>query len=670
MKIKYKFLFITTALVLIPMAISTAVISIVVQRQNDFEAWNRVDGALHLVLDEIDLRANRMQKGIRTFLHEKAVTDVIQLITEKELDFHKYPLLMNAANQLAVEMQKFASSAEFERIFLYYPDGRLMGLHWNVDGDSRFSFYLKDEQGQPTNLSKECRPRQDCQPVPWEEEHVESWPTAAEVSFDGDPHLLESGNVFSMEIAEVVKIGAPKNAKAPSPVKIAIHKQFNLAFAQRFSDLTGTDIQFFTALQTELHPTWNAQGLPADFLAGLQPEDIRHEKLRLETSYYAGFRPFIDKTGKIIGVVTTRFPGDGTIAKTWEARISLMAIAAFSILLMIPVALFLSHQFVKPIHGLIEGSQSFGKGNLAYRIPEKGSDEIGELATAFNNMAGSIQRAQGELEHLNQRLEEYNRDLEQKIYEATEALVEKNREMQDDLNFAAEFQSAILSAIPSTSFLLCAMKYIPYGGGVSGDVYDMSIDRDGAANIFLGDATGHGVAAAIMTMMAQIGLDSLEEDLSTDEIIRQLNSLFASRERDMSITGVFMRIAPSGKLSVTNAGHPPVIVVPADGHAPVHLKEGGTPLGMFKEELAPFVELEYSLKAGDKIFLYTDGITEWQNPEGDEFGIERLTEFLMQNGDAQVDATLSNLLNHVNRFSMGRPCEDDLTLLGFQYQPI
>jgi sigma-B regulation protein RsbU (phosphoserine phosphatase) len=361
---------------------------------------------------------------------------------------------------------------------------------------------------------------------------------------------------------------------------------------------------------------------------------------------------------------------DSTIAKTWEARTYLIGIAIFSIVLMIPVALFLSHLFVKPIYGLIGGAQAFGKGNLAYRIPEKSSDEVGELATAFNSMAGSMQRAQGELEHLNQRLEEYNRDLEQKIHEATEALVEKNREMQDDLNIAAEFQTAILSAIPTTSFLQCAMKYIPYGGGVSGDVYDMSIDRDGAANIFLGDATGHGVAAAIMTMMAQIGLDSLREDLSTDEIIRQLNSLFATRERDMSITGVFMRIAPSGKLLVSNAGHPPVIIVPVDSHTPVHLKEGGTPLGMFKEEIAPFVELEYNLKPGDKVFLYTDGITEWLNPEEDEFGIERLTEFLMQNGDTQIDVTLNNLLIYVNKFAKNRSCEDDLTLMGFQYQPM
>ena len=244
------------------------------------------------------------------------------------------------------------------------------------------------------------------------------------------------------------------------------------------------------------------------------------------------------------------------------------------------------------------------------------------------------------------------------------------QEMKNDLTIAADFQNAILSAIPTTAFLQCATKYIPYGGGVSGDVYDMSINRDGAANIFLGDATGHGVAAAIMTMMAQIGLDSLRGDLSTDEIIRQLNSLFAVREREMSITGVFMRIEPTGRLLVTNAGHPPVIIVPADSNTPVLLKGGGTPLGMFREEIAPYEEVIYNLKAGDKVFLYTDGITEWRNPEEDEFGVERLTEFLMQIGDEQIDITLNNLLNHLNQFANGVACDDDITLLGFQYQPI
>lgn len=670
MRIKYQLLFITIALILLPMAISTAVISVIIQRQNDTEAWSRVDGALQLVLDEIDLISNQLKKGNSGFLKEIAASDALRFLTANEREFYMFPLIKKAANRLAGEMKKYSSSAKFERLFLYYPDGRLMGRYWIFDGDSQFSFFVNDDKGRPTRLFKECGPRQNCQPRPWEIEQIMDWPEAGNIKFDGSPHLLKSGNFVSVEIAETAGTSTPKGDKGAEPIKIAIHKHFNLSFAQRFSDLTGTDVAFFTADLSKMSPSWNAQGLSPEFITSLRPGEDRHEILMLETPYYAGFRSFTGDTGKIVGVVTARFSVDGTIAKTREARTYLIGIAVFSIILMIPIALLLSHRFVRPINGLIEGAQAFGNGDLAYRIPEKRSDEVGELATAFNSMAGSMQRSQNELEHFNQRLEDYNRDLEQKIHKATEALVEKNQEMKQDLNVAAEFQTAILSAIPTTSFLLCSMKYIPYRGGVSGDVYDLSIDRDGAANIFLGDATGHGVAAVIMTMMAQIGLDSLSGDYSTDEVIRQLNSLFTVREHDMSITAVFMKIAPSGELTVTNAGHPPVIIVPVDSHIPVHLKKGGAPLGMFKEEPTPFVEMKYHLKAGDKVYLYTDGITEWRNPDEEEFGIERLTEFLMQNGDAQIDVTLNGLLSHLTKFAKGGECKDDITLLGFQYQPV
>ncbi len=668
MKIRHKFLLITVGLILLPMAVSTVVVSLVVHRQHDAEAWSRIDDALRFVNNDIELRAHKLAASLRTFTGGKEVTDAIAFILRNEREHSMFPLLAKSGNSLTGEMQKFAAAAEFDRIALHYPDGQLMAVFRFDDGDQRFEFYLHDGQGRPARLNKDCPPHIDCLSAPWREEPVADWPKSPALAFGGEPQVKKTGNLLGLEVTGTASVPSAAG-KPPFRTGIVIHKHFNLDYALGLSESTEIDIAFSTAEQARLFPLWNAPEISPAFLDGLPPKDVSHKELQLETAYYGGFYPFSGEEGRLLGVMSTRLSQDTTIARTIEAIAYLVGIALATIALMIPAVMFLSHRFLEPIHALIRGAQAFGSGDLEYRLRES-PDEVGDLATAFNSMAESIRHAHQELEKLNTILEEYNRDLEQKIHEATEAIVEKNRVMQEDLDLAAEFQTAILSVIPTTSFLLCAMKYIPYGGGVSGDVYDMSIDRDGAANIFLGDATGHGVAAAIMTMMAQIGLDSLREDLSTDEIIRQLNSLFATRERDMSITGVFMRIAPSGKLSVTNAGHPPVIIVPVDSHTPVHLKEGGTPLGMFREEIAPYVELEYHLKAGDKVFLYTDGITEWLNPEEDEFGIERLTEFLMQNGDTQIDVTLNKLLHYVTRFAKGRPCDDDLTLMGFQYQPI
>ncbi len=78
MKIKYKLLLITFGLILLPMAISTGVVSFVVQNQNDSEAWARIDGALQLVLDDIELQANTLAKRMRVFSKGEGVSDTLK----------------------------------------------------------------------------------------------------------------------------------------------------------------------------------------------------------------------------------------------------------------------------------------------------------------------------------------------------------------------------------------------------------------------------------------------------------------------------------------------------------------------------------------------------------------------------------------------------------------
>ena len=138
----------------------------------------------------------------------------------------------------------------------------------------------------------------------------------------------------------------------------------------------------------------------------------------------------------------------------------------------------------------------------------------------------------------------------------------RNSHIQDDLNMAAEFQRSILPPIMDIPFLETAHRYAPIDE-VSGDVYDISYNREGALNFFIGDATGHGVAAAFLTMMVQIGLDGMRGDIPTDLVMLGLNHLLASRDRGGKfITGTFLRISPGGSLSACQAGHPPLIIIP------------------------------------------------------------------------------------------------------------
>ena len=94
-------------------------------------------------------------------------------------------------------------------------------------------------------------------------------------------------------------------------------------------------------------------------------------------------------------------------------------------------------------------------------------------------------------------------------------LASKNKVMEEELRLAAEFQRAILPSIIDLPYLRTAIIFEPYLQ-VSGDVYDFLLNREQELGVFLGDATGHGVAAALMTMMVHLGLDSIRRDLPTE----------------------------------------------------------------------------------------------------------------------------------------------------------
>jgi sigma-B regulation protein RsbU (phosphoserine phosphatase) len=247
-------------------------------------------------------------------------------------------------------------------------------------------------------------------------------------------------------------------------------------------------------------------------------------------------------------------------------------------------------------------------------------------------------------------------------------LLDSNRQMQAELKMAGEFQRAVLPDIADIHYLDISLLYEPLGE-VSGDVYDFLPNREGELGIFLGDATGHGVPAALMTMMVLIALESLQRNLSTDESLRRLNCLITSRNTGRSVSGVFMRISPDGKLCAANAGHPPMIIIPAANDDLVLFQEAGCALGVFDDEPVPYVEECYQLQQGDRVLAYTDAVIEQRNTSKVPFGTDRLLNFISNNRRAKdCGEMLQSLVIELERFSGGAKNCDDMTVLACQYQ--
>lgn len=237
---------------------------------------------------------------------------------------------------------------------------------------------------------------------------------------------------------------------------------------------------------------------------------------------------------------------------------------------------------------------------------------------------------------------------------------------QNDLMLAADFQRAVLPKIIDVDYLDIALMYKPYDS-VSGDVYDFILNRERELAIFVGDATGHGISAALMTMMVHIAIDSLTPNLTTDESMRKLNRLIASRNTGRSVSGVLLRITPDGLMKVTHAGHPSIIVIPEDGADIFLFEEAGCALGSFVEEPVKYIEEYYQLKPGDKVLAYTDGLIEWRNKYKENYGKDRLLNFIQQHHTLDCHTLKREIYEDVMAFADNENISDDLTMLIAEY---
>lgn len=240
-------------------------------------------------------------------------------------------------------------------------------------------------------------------------------------------------------------------------------------------------------------------------------------------------------------------------------------------------------------------------------------------------------------------------------------------QLDEELDIASEIQKATMREKAEVPFLSIDLIFNPHGK-ISGDMVDFS-KSDNELFVFVGDATGHGIPAALLTMMVPFILDNKSKDDHTNDVITKINDVIANRGiSDKFITGIYVKIHSDGKVFACNAGHPPMIIIPVNGTSPILSKPTGMPLGILPSNMAiPYIEKSFSLEPGDKLFLFSDGILEWQNPKNELFGIKRLKKYLWNNKDLDIKTILSGLQKEIEEFSEENSCDDDVTLLGLEY---
>jgi sigma-B regulation protein RsbU (phosphoserine phosphatase) len=237
------------------------------------------------------------------------------------------------------------------------------------------------------------------------------------------------------------------------------------------------------------------------------------------------------------------------------------------------------------------------------------------------------------------------------------------RRMDGELEQAAEIQRQFLPARAPEVPGLELSGYNVSCRAVGGDYYDYLLYPDGRVGVLIGDVCGKGLPAALLMMSFQSRVQVLaEESHSPAELAGRLNRVLTANQLGYRfISFFFCFIHPeTGRLLYTNAGHNPPILLHASGEVE-RLDRGGPVLGILSG--AGYEEGTCQLDPLDLLLLYSDGITEANNPEEVEFGDGRLLTILRQNCHLSAEEISSRIIDEVQAWMGGTHTLDDITVV-------
>jgi sigma-B regulation protein RsbU (phosphoserine phosphatase) len=200
--------------------------------------------------------------------------------------------------------------------------------------------------------------------------------------------------------------------------------------------------------------------------------------------------------------------------------------------------------------------------------------------------------------------------------------------------------------------------------GVGGDYYDYIHVNEHTIQIVIADVAGKDVPAALL-MSATAAAVQLEVSEKRDmlEVVNRLNNgIHSVSDGDRYVTLLLADIDSLRRsLRFVNCGHNPALLFRANTRDVVPMNSSCFPLGMFES-----VKCEIngaSLAAGDILVLYTDGITEAENPRGEEFGMERLSAVIRRDSSLSAEGLMANIFESAEDFCQGVGFKDDATAL-------
>jgi sigma-B regulation protein RsbU (phosphoserine phosphatase) len=236
-------------------------------------------------------------------------------------------------------------------------------------------------------------------------------------------------------------------------------------------------------------------------------------------------------------------------------------------------------------------------------------------------------------------------------------------EIQKELEIARRIQTDILpAAYPASKHFRVAARYVPMTA-VAGDVYDFLVADPTQAGLLIADVSGHGIPAALIASMVKLAATSQRANAADPAaLLSGMNTVLYGNTQSQFVTAAYVYLdAASSTLRYSAAGHPPMLLLRAG--KVVELTENGLMLAAFS--FATYSTVEHGIEPGDRIVLYTDGLLEAANTEGEEFGPQRLSALLQDGAHLNAESAADHIISSLKTWA--RSQNDDLTILICDY---
>lgn len=324
-----------------------------------------------------------------------------------------------------------------------------------------------------------------------------------------------------------------------------------------------------------------------------------------------------------------------------------MIVLLFIVVTAIFMAVFyISNRIMKPLSEVAYQIHTFSNENNEYEI-----------------------QVRNEAEALSHSLKRLRKTYEKFRLNESKSLIQSQK-IERELLMASEIQKSIIPPEGLWSLIgrgLSLFSVFRPANMVSGDLYDFFMIDDKHFMITIGDVSGSGVPAALFMGVAHTFIKSYSKGNNAKAIVRNVNMELCRNNSNQYFITLFLGILniEEGTFNYCNAGHAPAYHIRKNGKMEILTKTHGLPLGLFQERI--YEESTIHLSPGDKLVLFTDGVTDQTNEASEHFGEEHFRNIVKLHRNEKPELLAGRLMNHIEQFSGTSAHQDDLSLLVFQF---